>query len=116
MIEHLELADGLGLVLRLVELLEPGGVLILQTPNARCVRNPMANDMTHLQIYNLGDLWAYLSAHGLEAWGYRVVFTVPKPSATQRFRSAVSAWTTTRLLGMDYAENILVMARKAGKE
>ncbi len=73
-IEHMPLQEGLAMIRKMKSLLTSKGVLILQTPNARCVRNPMAWDMTHIHCYNLPDLWAYLTAEGFQATGYRVVF------------------------------------------
>lgn len=113
-LEHLRLEDGLALVLRLVELLTPGGVLLLQTPNARCVRSPLGWDMTHLHLYNLGDLWAFATALGLSATGYRVWFAPPRFSPAGWVRAAVSRAAVTRVLDCDYADNVALVARKPG--
>jgi hypothetical protein len=111
-IEHLPLEEGLSLLERLVELLEPSGTLVIQTPNARCIRSPLGWDMTHLHLYNVEDLWAYLTAAGLETRGYRVVFAPRRRSPLAALRFATGALVTTRLLGADYADNIAVLARK----
>lgn len=111
-IEHLNLRDGLDLLSELIRLLSPGGVLVLQTPNARCVRHPLSWDMTHLHCYNLTDLWSYVTASGLVAEGYRIVFAPAKRTAMGFIRFAVGAFITTRLLGCDYADNILIIGRK----
>lgn len=111
-IEHLPLEHGLALLERLVALLEPGGTLVLQTPNARCVRSPLGWDMTHLHLYNVEDLWAYLTAAGLETTGFRVVFAPRRRSPLAALRFALAALVTTRLLGADYADNIALVARK----
>jgi hypothetical protein len=111
-IEHLPLEPGLGLIVRLAELLAPGGVLIVQTPNARCVRYPLSWDMTHLHVYNLPDLWAFCRTLGLEAEGYRVVFTDgPRAPLLGRATGLVGR-ILTRLLGCDYADNIALLAHK----
>jgi hypothetical protein len=112
-IEHLQLDRGLELLDRLVELLAPGGVLVVQTPNGRCIRSPFGWDMTHLHIYNLDDLWAYITAAGLETKGYRVVFGPARRSPLQWLRFALGAITASRLLGADYADNVVVIGRKA---
>ena len=114
-IEHLPLDRGLELLDRLLELLERRGVLVVQTPNARCIRSPLSWDMTHLHIFNIGDLWAYLTAAGLETQGYRVVFAPRRRSPLAALRFAMGALVTTRLLGADYADNIVVLARKPAK-
>jgi SAM-dependent methyltransferase len=111
-IEHLPLAEGLELLDRLLELLTPGGVLLLQTPNARCVRHPLGWDMTHLHCYNLPDLWAHLTCKGLSVNGYRVVLRPPRRSLIGWARFLLGAFVTSRLLGCDYADNIALIARK----
>lgn len=112
-IEHLNLNDGLTLVQQLSTLLTLGGTLILQTPNARCIRNPMGWDITHLHIYNLPDLWSFIQVLGFEANGYRVVFT--RDASQWRQRSPcelLRRFVITRVLGADYADNIAVIAKK----
>jgi hypothetical protein len=111
-LEHLRLEDGLGLFGRLVGLLNPGGVLVVQTPNARCVRHPLGWDMTHVHVYNLPDLWAYARALGLEAAGYRVWFAPERLSPAAWVRAAAARFVAARLLGCDYADNIALVARK----
>lgn len=114
LIEHMSLRDGLRLLDTLIGLLADDGVLMLQTPNARCVRSPLSTDMTHLHCYNLTDLWAHLTSLGLKVDGYRVAFRGPSESFLERLRFLAGAFITTRLLGSDYADNILLIARKNG--
>jgi hypothetical protein len=111
-IEHLQLSEGLELIHSLVNLLEPGGVVVIQTPNARCVRNPLSWDITHLHCYNIYDLWAYLTSMGLRVEGYRVVFEPEHRSIWQQFMSFLSRYIITRFLGVDYADNIVLIANK----
>jgi len=111
-LEHLPLRDGLTMLHSLLAKLETGGALILQTPNGRCIRSPFTSDMTHVQSYNLPDLWAYLTAAGCAVDGYRVVFGGPTP-LHRRVLALASRAVITRLLGLDYADNILLLARKA---
>ncbi len=111
-IEHLPLPAGLRLIHTLVNLLEAGGILVLQTPNARCVRNPLISDMTHLHCYNLTDLWAYLTALGLKTDGYRVVFAAKPQSWLQKAQGFLPKYIATKILGLDYADNIMVVAHK----
>jgi hypothetical protein len=70
--------------------------------------------MTHLHCYNLTDLWAYLTSLGLVVEGYRIAFRGPSLSLFERLRFLSGAYVTTRLLGCDYADNILLIARKKG--
>ena len=111
-IEHLQLAEGLNLIEQLIERLEDGGALVIQTPNAKCIRHPLSWDMSHLHCYNLNDLWSYLSNFNLEVKGYRVVFVAERTSLKNKFLSMIGSYVITRLLGMDYADNIMLIAIK----
>lgn len=112
-IEHLPLEPGLDLIARMSDLLAPGGVLILQTPNGRCVRNPLGWDMTHVQLYNLTDLWAFARTLGLDAAGFRVEFqSGARRSLWNRFKGSLGKFVITWSLGADYADNIALIARK----
>lgn len=112
-IEHMLLREGLDLLQRMTALLTPGGVLIVQTPNARCIRNPLGWDMTHLHCYNASDLWSYLTHLGYSVTGYRIEFARPKLSLITSIKSFVSKAIITQLLGCDYADNIALIARKS---
>lgn len=111
-IEHMPLEAGLTLLARLAGLLDPGGRLVIQTPNALCSRSPMGWDMTHVQVYNVADLWSFLTVQGLDTRGYRMCFTDRPPG---RFPSPGRALRIglTRILASDDAENVLMVARKA---
>jgi hypothetical protein len=111
-LEHLELRSGLILLQQLIDRVEPGGMLVIQTPNARCVSHPLSWDMTHLHCYNIQDLWAYLTALGLKVEGYRVIFGNPKKTIVQKGTEWVSRLIVTRCLGLDYAANIVLLAQK----
>ncbi len=112
-IEHLPLTEGLDLLHRMTDLLAPGGVLVLQTPNARCVRNPMSWDMTHLHCYNARDLWSYLTHLGYTVTGYRIEFRPAKLSLAASISSVISKIVIVQLLGCDYADNLGFVARLA---
>jgi hypothetical protein len=111
-LEHLPLEAGLEMIVRIVDRLEEGGVLVIQTPNARCVRHPLSTDMTHLHCYNAHDLWSYLTCLGLDVRGYRVVFSAERRGLLTRLRESASAYLITRVLGCDYADGLLIIARK----
>ena len=84
----------------------------METPNSRCVRNPLGWDMTHLHCYNAQDLWAYLSQLDLDVRGYRVVFNQPTKNPFKTLRFAASTFVISRILGTDYADNILLIAQR----
>ncbi|MBD1822047.1 methyltransferase domain-containing protein [Cyanobacteria bacterium FACHB-DQ100] len=111
-IEHLELRPGLALLHQLIDRVETGGLLVIQTPNARCISNPLSWDMTHLHCYSIHDLWAYLTSFGLKVEGYRVIFGKPSRNLIEKFSSLASRLMITRLLGHDYAANIVLIAQK----
>ncbi len=111
-IEHLQLPEGLALINKLVNLLAPDGVIVIQTPNARCVRSPLISDMTHVHCYNINDLWAYLTCMKLQVEGYRVVFQREQKTWKEKIFDLVTRYIITRILGLDYADNIILIATK----
>jgi len=111
-IEHLSLHDGLTLVRRMISLLSPGGVLVLQTANGAYVPDPRSWDMTHLHVYTASDLWAYFRCEGLDTAGYRIVLGDRNPGPLVAARNAITAYVKRRILGCDYANNIALIARK----
>jgi uncharacterized protein (DUF302 family) len=68
--------------------------------------------MTHLHCYNLSDLWAYLTALGLKVDGYRIVSAIKPQSWLQKLASILPKYLITRVLGLDYADNIMAIAYK----
>jgi len=112
-IEHLDLRDGLGLVRRMLQLLAPGGALVLQTANAAYIPDPRSWDMTHVHVYNAPDLWAFLQCEGMETTGYRIVLGDRFQSPVVLARNAIVAYVKRKVLGADYANNIALVARKS---
>lgn len=110
-LEHLPLDEGIGLLEEFHALLPQRGRLIVQVPNGRSIRNPLAWDVTHVTLYNAPDLWALLRAIGYRVEGYRVVHHANK---NIRFspRFWVSKFMTSRILGCDYADNLCFLAVK----
>jgi 2-polyprenyl-3-methyl-5-hydroxy-6-metoxy-1,4-benzoquinol methylase len=111
-IEHLPLREGLTMVRRMVSLLEPGGVVVIQTPNAAYLPDPRSWDMTHLHVYNAGDLWAYLKCEGLEVDLYRVALRDEHPGPVVSARLMITDYVKRRILGCDYANNIAAIGRR----
>lgn len=68
--------------------------------------------MTHVQIYNLSDLWSYFTCLGLSVEGYRVDLRPSKESPIRRLMATISSYVITRIVGADYADNILLIAKK----
>lgn len=111
-IEHLPLQEGLSMVRKMISLLEPGGAVVIQTPNAAYIPDPRSWDMTHLHTYSAGDLWAYLKCEGLDAEIYRVALRDPKPGPVVAARLKITDYVKRKILGCDFANNIAAIARK----
>ena len=111
-IEHLPLQEGLGMVRAMIALLTPGGVLVIQTPNASYIPDPRSWDMTHLHVYNAGDLWAYLKCEGLEVDLYRVALREEHPRPVVSARLAITDYVKRNVLGCDFASNLAAIARR----
>ncbi len=111
-IEHLQISEGLALIHKLVNLLSPDGVVVIQTPNGRCIRSPLSSDMTHVHCYNINDLWAYLTCMGLLVEGYRIVFEAEHRTWIHKIAELGTRYIITRILGLDYADNIVLIAYK----
>jgi hypothetical protein len=111
-IEHLPLLQGIEMLHQIHSLLRDRGVLVLQTPNARCIRNAFGTDITHVQLYNLPDLWTYLTCLGFAVEGYRVVFRSPGRGVITASADLLQAFVASRILGCDYADNIAIVATK----
>jgi len=111
-LEHLSLVDGLTLLDKMTSLLEPGGALVLQTANASYIPDPRSWDMTHLHIYNLPDLYAYLVCDRLEVAGYRVTVGDQNHGLIRRVKLGITAYVKLKILGCDYANNIAIVARR----
>ena len=111
-IEHLPLVEGLTLLDRMVALLEPGGTLVLQTANATYLPVALSWDMTHVHLYNLPDLYAYLACDGFEVAGYRVILGDRDPGLMRRLKFAIASYVKQKILGCDFANNVGLVARK----
>lgn len=111
-LEHLPMQEGLAMVRFMIALLAPGGALVIQTPNAAYLPDPRSWDMTHLHVYNAGDLWAYLTCEGLSAQVYRVALRDPNPGPVVAARLAITDYVKKKILGCDFANNIAAIAVK----
>jgi hypothetical protein len=110
-LEHLSLVDGLHLLDTMIRLLEPGGTLVLQTANAAYIPDPRSWDMTHIHIFNLPDLHAYLTCERMDVAGYRVILEERSEGTLHRAKRAIVAYLKQRLLGCDFANNVALVAR-----
>ena len=114
-VEHLALADGLSLIDKMLALLAPNGVFVLQTANPAYLPDPRSWDMTHVHLYSLHDLHAYLSCEGLDVRGYRFeMLDRERESALRGLKRRVTAYVKTNILGCDHAAGIALIAQKTG--
>jgi 2-polyprenyl-3-methyl-5-hydroxy-6-metoxy-1,4-benzoquinol methylase len=107
-IEHLELEEGVRMVRQIHDLLNPGGRLILTTPN---VFNPGRywQDATHRVAYSYAELAGLLLANRFQI---RVMYrTYSDAFLRYLFRVYVMA-PLHRYLGIDFAKSVLVVAEK----
>jgi 2-polyprenyl-3-methyl-5-hydroxy-6-metoxy-1,4-benzoquinol methylase len=108
-IEHLDLEEGIRLLKRIYDLLNPGGRLILTTPN---VFNPSRywRDATHKVAYCYDELAGLLIAQQFQVRAmYR---TYSDAFLRYLFRIYVMA-PLHRYLGIDFAKSILIVAEKS---
>jgi SAM-dependent methyltransferase len=108
LLEHLSLAEGLRFVSHAIELLTPGGVLAVSTPNPRHAHQVWSADFTHVRPWPAHDLWALCETAGLEGIEvYRQYLITRKRWATLPLQLALS-----KLLQLDPAYGLLVFAHK----
>ena len=103
--EYVDLMDGLG------QLLAPGGVLVLSTPNPLCVVPMWAGDPGHIQQYPIADLAADLVVRGHEVEAFRVRYGAWPRGVRPRLRFFAMR-ALCYLLSVDYAHGIVVIGKK----
>jgi 2-polyprenyl-3-methyl-5-hydroxy-6-metoxy-1,4-benzoquinol methylase len=108
LLEHLQLDTGLRFFQHAVDLLEPGGVLVIGTPNAHHPHQVWSADLTHVRPWPAHDLWALCVVAGLQGIEvYRQTLT----SRRRRFLIPVQV-ALGRLMGFDTAYGLLLFAHK----
>jgi SAM-dependent methyltransferase len=109
-IEHMSLNDYVDLMDEFDKLLNPGGTLIVGTPNPLCVVPMWAGDPGHVQQYPIADLAADFVVRGYEVEAFRVRYGAwPKGIPWLRF---VAMRVLCYLLSVDYAHGIVVIGKK----
>jgi Methyltransferase domain len=115
-IEHMPLGEFYSLMERVADLLAKTGVVVVSTPNPACINSMWGGDMTHVQQYPLNDLIAFFMLRNFTCEGYRVVYTKARLSLVERFRFLLKRIVAANILGADYADGLIVIAKRQGAE
>jgi SAM-dependent methyltransferase len=110
-IEHMSLNDYVDLMDEFGKLLNPGGFLVIGTPNALCVVPMWSLDTGHIQQYPLADLAADLVVRGFEVEAFRVWHGPWPKGIAKRVRLLLNRGLCY-ILGVDYAHGIVVIGTK----
>ncbi len=111
-IEHMTLNNYVALMDSFQTWLKPSGLLVVSTLNPLCVTPMWNGDAGHIQQYPLGDLCADLSIRGFQTEAFRVVLGNRPTGLRARARAFVRK-TLCYLLSVDYANGLLVLAKRS---
>lgn len=108
LIEHLTLIDAQRMVVRMHNLLKPGGIAILTTPN---VYYPPAflRDATHITPLCYDELGGLLRLAGFEL---RAMYRLYHDSVFKKLIRRYLMYPVFRTIGIDFARQIIVVAEK----
>jgi hypothetical protein len=110
-IEHLNLEQGVEMLSRLQELLVKGGKLIVSTPN---VFNPGRYwiDATHKTAYSYEELGGVVLSQGFEVLG---IYRTFHASFLKYIFRLTLFYPLHRILNVDFAKSIVILAKKETK-
>lgn len=111
-IEHIPLEESFQFFETLTQKLTPGGRIILSTPNADAIWSLWSSDFTHVHSYRSVDLAAYLHVLGFESQLYRIAWQSPHERLSEKLRFQIARVITRKLLQVDYARGIMVVASR----
>jgi SAM-dependent methyltransferase len=108
LIEHLPLEMGLQFLEHAIALLNPGGVLVIGTPNAHHPNWVWSSCVTHVRPWPAQDLWGLCTLGGLApVHVFRQMLVTPRRRALLPAQLAVS-----KLVGIDPAQGLMLFAHK----
>jgi hypothetical protein len=108
LIEHLPLELGLRFIQHAIGLLNPGGVLVIGTPNPHHPNWVWSTCFTHVRPWPAQDLWATCRVAGLtDVFIYRQMLVSPRRRIILPLQLALS-----KLLGIDPAQGLILFAHK----
>jgi len=108
-IEHLSLEEGMEMVARIYQILNPGGRVILTTPNVY-TPGQYWKDATHLVAYHYEELGGLFLSQDFELVEIRRIF---RKSFIGFALKGYLFSPVFRFLGIDFSESILLVARKS---
>ena len=108
LIEHLKLEDAHAMVSQMFDRLKAGGKLVMTTPN---IFYPPAflRDATHITPFCYDELGGLVSLSGFEL---RAIYRLYHDSLIKKFARRFLFYPLFRLLGIDFAKQIIVVATK----
>jgi SAM-dependent methyltransferase len=108
LLEHLPLELGLRFIEHAIALLNPGGVLVLGTPNTYHPNWMWSSCVTHIRPWPVQDLWGICRLGGLtQVEAYRQMLVTPRRRLLLPVQLGLS-----KLLSLDPAHGILLFAHK----
>jgi SAM-dependent methyltransferase len=110
-VKHLELEKGLAMLGRLRELLVEGGRLIISTPNIYHP-NTFSTTTTHKTAYRYDELGGIVFSQGFEVLG---IYRSFHASALKYLLRLSLFYPLHRILNVDFAESIVILAQKSEK-
>ncbi len=109
-IEHISLNEYVDLMDEFAKILNPGGYVVISTPNALCVVPMWSLDTGHIQQYPLADLAADFVVRGFTIEAFRV-WHGPWPRGIRKRLRLFIMRALCYVLSVDYAHCIAVIGR-----
>jgi 2-polyprenyl-3-methyl-5-hydroxy-6-metoxy-1,4-benzoquinol methylase len=109
-IEHLELEEGVEMLEKLYGMLVDGGKLIISTPNI-FHPNRFWTTATHKTAYSYEELGGVVLGQGFEVLGIYRTFNASLP---KYFLRLTLFYPLHRILNVDFAKSIVVLAQRKG--
>ncbi|MBU1182989.1 MAG: class I SAM-dependent methyltransferase [Proteobacteria bacterium] len=108
LIEHLGLKEARELIEKSFQLLVPGGKIVLTTPNIYYPPG-FLRDVTHITPWCYDELGGMLSLTGFNVTH---IYRLYNDSLLKKFVERIVFYSLFRLLGIDFAKQIIVVAEK----
>jgi len=108
LIEHLGLKEARELLEKIFQLLPPGGKIVLTTPNIYYPPG-FLRDVTHMTPWCYDELGGMLSLAGFNVTH---IYRLYNDSLLKKFVKRILFYSLFRLLGIDFAKQIIVVAEK----